>query len=101
MALNLEQIYLRSQKPRPTEAKQIPELAVNFVDRENTFHVGWGNFQELKVTAYTPRALDYYEEKLLNMVVPESWNPIENGIQLNRWRRSEGYYRPGEAPGMG
>lgn len=98
---DLVEIYNRSQKPRPVQAKQIPDQAVNFVDIENTFHVGWGNFQELKQTAYTDRSLTYYGEKRDRMVPPESWNPIEDGIQLSRWRPGEGYYRPGAAPGFG
>ena len=95
---DLVRIYEASQKPRPVQAKQIPDQEVNFVDMENVYHDGWKNFQPLKETKYTPFGLAYYGQKRLNMVTPESYQPIEEGIGLHRWQPGAGYYVPGQGP---
>jgi hypothetical protein len=98
---DLVDIYLRSQKPRPVEAKQIPDREVNFIDVPNDFQVGFNTYQQLKDTRYTPRGLQFYGEERAGMVIPESFNPIEEFIQLHRYQPGEGYYVPGSAPGFG
>lgn len=98
---DLVDIYERSQKPRPVDAKQIPDQAVNFVDQTNTFHEGWNNFQQIRATRYTERSLTFYNEVRASMVVPESFVPIEAQINLNRYAPGAGYYVPGTAIGFG
>lgn len=98
---DLIEIYERSNKPRPTQAKQIPDQKTNFLDIEKTFTNQFSTFPELRQTTYTDRSLGYYSEERDGIVIPESFNPVEELIQLNRYAPREGYYRPGSAPGFG
>lgn len=92
-------LYLSSPKLHVAEARNIPDLAVNFIDTPNKFQVGWSNFQQFKKTTYTDLAYKYYEELRLNMVTPESFSPADTGINLNRWGPGHGYYNPGTPQG--
>jgi hypothetical protein len=95
----LVDIYTRSTKLRPMQAKQIPGLAVNFVDRENKFQNGWTNNQRKgDPTSWSIQALNYYDTELKEMVIPESFVPAEQGIPLNQWNPKRRYYTPGQGP---
>ena len=96
---NLLTLYETSDKLRVKEARDIPGREVNFVDVTNTHHVGWKNYQELRKTFYTEAALSYYDEARSNIVIPESWSPAAEGINLNRWGPGNGYYNPGQPQG--
>ena len=96
----LVDLFNNSNKPRVTQARQIPGLAVNFIDQTNTFQDEFKN--ELKPgdpTTYTSRALKYYNEELKNMVIPESFVRSEPDIPLNRYNPDQGYYAPGSPQG--
>jgi hypothetical protein len=92
--------YNKSTKLRPEQARQIPGLAVNFIDQTNEFQNGFttkhirGN-----PTTFTQKALDYYDDELKTMQVPLGFAPVEQGIQLNRWNPKTKYYTPGQHPG--
>lgn len=96
----LVDLYNRSQKLRPVQARTIPGQAVNFFDRQTEFQEGWTNNQKKgDPTSWTSKALEYYDEELAQMVVPESFIRHEQGIPLNRWNPRTRYYVPGRAPG--
>ena len=94
---DLVDIYNRSTKPRPTEAKQIPGREVNFIDRDNTWQKGWTNFQKKGGgTSWTDAALNYFDYLATHITIPESFNRIESEIPLNRWNSKSQYYKPGQ-----
>lgn len=96
----LVEIYNRSTKLRATQARQIPELAVNYFDRDKNFQEGWTNQQKKgDPTSWTDGALGYYDTELAEMVTPESFVRHEQGIPLNQWNPKTKYYVPGRAPG--
>lgn len=97
----LVDIYNRSQKLRPVEAKQIPTQETDFFDRQHNYQDGWTNFQKKgDPTSWTENALQYYDEELNSMVVPESFVRHESGIPLNQWNPRTKYYQPGNPPGQ-
>jgi hypothetical protein len=97
---DLVDIYNRSTKPRPMEAKQIPGLEVNYIDRENRWSVGWTNFQRRgSGTTWTDEALNYFDYISTHLSIPESFNRIESEIPLNRWNSQNSYYKPGQPQG--
>lgn len=96
----LVDIYNRSQKLRPVQAKLIPGQAVNFFDRQNEFQDDWKNNQVPgSPSLYTEKALGYYDTELTNMVIPQSFVRHETEIPLNQWNPKKKYYSPGAAPG--
>lgn len=96
---NILTLYETSNKPRVKEAREIPGQEVNYFDQNSKFQEQFQAFQELRKTTYTEAAYDYYEEMRLKMVIPESWKPAEQGINLNRWGPGGGYYNPGTPMG--
>ena len=92
--------YNKSTKLRPAEARKIPGLAVNFVDQNNEFQVGFttGHIRGTGTT-FTDKALKYYNDEVKNMQVPAGFTPVEQGIPLNRWTPDKKYYTPGQYPG--
>lgn len=96
----MEERYLSSNKPRPAEARNIPNLAVNMVDIQNQYQTQFKTFtQKGQPTTYTAKALDYYSDEVANMVLPEGYQPVEQGVQINRWTPAKGYYNPGAGQG--
>lgn len=96
----LVDIYNRSTKLRATQAKQIPDQAVDFFDRQGNFQSGWTNNQKKgDPTAWTENALAHYDTELTEMVTPDSFIRHEQGIVLNQWNPKAKYYVPGRAPG--
>jgi hypothetical protein len=96
----LVDIYNRSQRLRPKQAREIPERTVDFFDRQGNFQQGWTNNQKKgDPTSWTDKALGYYDTELNEMVVPESFVRHEQEIPLNRWNPKIKYYVPGRAPG--
>ncbi len=99
----LEDLYNKSAKNNLVQARIIPQQAVNFVDRQNTFQKEFTLNKDttLGVTDYTDKAQQYYNTELSNMVTPQSFvkqgDPTEP-IDLNRYNPDSGYYNPG-APG--
>ena len=95
----LVDIYNRSTKLRPVEAKKIPDQETDYFDRNHDFQDGWTNFQKKgDPTSWTSNALQYYDNELDSMVIPESFVRHESGIPLNQWNPTIGYYQPGQAP---
>lgn len=96
----LVDIYERSSKLRAVQAKEIPDRAVDFFDRQHEFQDGWSNFQKKgDPTSWTGGALAYYDKELSDMVIPESFIRHEQGIPLNQWNPVQKYYVPGRSPG--
>lgn len=96
----LVDLYNRSQKLRPVQAKQIPGLEVDYFDRQHDFQEGWTNFQKKgDPTSWKEHALKYYSDELSTMVIPESFVRHEQGIPLNQWNPEQKYYVPGRTPG--
>lgn len=95
----LVDIYNRSNKLRPVQAKQIPGQTVDYFDRQHEFQTGWTNFQKKgDPTSWLEKALQYYDDELNSMVVPESFVRHESGIPLNQWNPIKKYYEPGQQP---
>jgi len=95
----LVDIYNRSNKLRPVQAKQIPDMTVDYFDRQHDFQEGWTNFQKKgDPTSWKENALQYYDNELNSMVIPESFVRHESGIPLNQWNPTTRYYQPGQAP---
>lgn len=92
---NILDLYQKSAKNRVKEARSIPDQAVNFIDRDNTFQEGWTNNQSLRKTTFTDSAMQHYDEERKQMVTPESFQPVEDGVPLNRYAPGQGYYNPG------
>lgn len=92
-------MYNNSTKPRPAEARNIPDVHVNFFDQNSEFQTNFTTFEALRTTEYTNKALQYYNDERANMVTPESFIPTEIGINLGRWSPENGYYNPGQPQG--
>lgn len=91
--------YNASDKPRPAQAKQIPDLATNFFDQQSQFAEGFTTFEKKgEPTNFTERALKYYNEERRDIIIPDGYQPIEPGVPLNRWTPEKKYHVPG-APG--
>jgi hypothetical protein len=92
--------YEESSKPRPAQAKQIPGLAVNFVDQNNEYQEGFTTFQKKgDPTKWTGKALSYYDEERKNASYPEGFQPVEPGATPNQWGPEKKYFNPGQAQG--
>ena len=96
---NILTLYQNSNKIRVKQARDIPGLAVNFIDTQNRYQDQFGTFQELRKTTYTEEALNFYDDLRKKVVIPESFQPAESGINLNRWGPGAGYYNPGSPQG--
>jgi hypothetical protein len=82
----MEKRYNESTKLRPQQAKQIPDLAVNFIDQNNEFADGFTTgLKKGDPTKFTGKALGYYDDELRQVTVPDGFLPTEQGIALNRW----------------
>lgn len=89
--------YDESSKPRPAQARQIPGLAVNFVDLNNEFQNGFTTFHGRGApTVFTDKALNHYDEEVRQVVVPDGFSPVEQGAEFNRWGPTKKYYNPGQ-----
>jgi hypothetical protein len=94
--------FLNSKALHVAQARQIPGLAVNFIDIQNTYQNEWQNF--LKVgspTTFTNKALNYYFTELNNLVPPADFVQTEPDIPLNQWNSKQTYYTPGAAGTLG
>lgn len=96
----LTDLYEKSAKPRPTEARIIPKQAVNFVDVTNQYQT---EFTTGRVTGdptdFTDKALGYYNNERAGMVTPPSFvkqGDITEPINLNRYSPESSYYNPGQ-----
>lgn len=89
-----------STKPRPTEARQIPNLAVNFIDVQNEFQTEFTTYRTAGGrTDYTAKALNYFTTELNTVVIPQSF--VQQGdpsqtIPLNRYNPTIKFYNPGQ-----
>jgi hypothetical protein len=93
----LVDIYNRSTKLRPTQAKQIPAQETDFFDRNHEFQNGFTTLRKKgDPTEFLENALQYYNTELSTMVIPESFVRQESGIPLNEWSPDKGYYQPGQ-----
>lgn len=88
--------YEESQKPRVQDAKQIPALATNFFDQTSQFAEGFTPFMTKGVSKLTERAMQYHNEELKGIIIPDGFQPTEAGITLNRWTPAKKYYNPGQ-----
>jgi hypothetical protein len=90
--------YNESKAPRVAEAKKIPDLAVDFVDTQDVFQKGWTNDQKRgDPTTFTTTALGYYDVEVKNILIPDGFQPIEQGVPLNRYGPKNKYSVPGAA----
>jgi hypothetical protein len=93
----LVEMFENSNKARPTQTKQIPEQAVNFIDRNNEFQEEYAvNRQQGDPTTFTEAALQHYDKELETMIIPPSFNRHDPDIPLNRYTPDEKYYEPGQ-----
>lgn len=94
----LYDLFLKSQKNRVVEARQIPQQAVNFVDRANEYSDNFKTFTDRgKGTQYTEKALNFYDKELNDLTPPGDFTQLELDIPLMRWNASKPYYSPGQA----
>lgn len=92
--------YEASSKPRPEQAKQIPGLAVNFVDINNEFQDGFTTFQKKgDPTSWKAKALGYFDEEVRQIQIPDGFQPVEQGAVFNQWGPTKKYYNPGQPQG--
>ena len=88
--------YNESSKLRVVQARQIPDLAVNFIDQNSQFQTQFKTYMvKGDPTTYTPHAIEYYDDELATIVIPDGFQPTETGINLNRWTSKKKYYNPG------
>lgn len=88
-------LFNSSTKARPAASRLIPTQAVHFFDRTGDIQPGFTPFEPLRQTEYTSKALQYYNDERTNMVVPASFQPVEVGINLDRYSPDTPYYKPG------
>jgi len=89
--------FLESKKPRPAEAQQIPNLAVNFFDQNNEFQDGFVTGEKQgDPTKFTAKAQDYYDTEVTQILIPAGFQPTEEGITLHRYGPTQKYYNPGQ-----
>lgn len=94
---NLLKRYEESTKLRVKDARAIPGQKVNFIDIQNIYQDQFKTFQRKgEPTTFTEKALEYYDEELGQMVLPEGFMRLENDIPLNRWNDKNKYYNPGQ-----
>jgi hypothetical protein len=99
MASDLLDIYNTSSSPRVVAVRQIPGLSVNYFDREGKISKEFTPNIQLKQTRFTTEALNYYDKYRQSFSVPESFQPIRQGVNLNRWNEKNSYYKAGQQQG--
>lgn len=90
-------MYNSSTKVRVEAARLIPAQAVNFTDQNNVFEKGFATNMELKQTNFTDKALNYFDDERLHITIPDSFQPTDVGINLDRWNENAPYFSPGQA----
>ncbi len=93
---DLVKMYEASQKTRVVEAKQIPSLATNFFDPTSQFAAGFTPNLQPGDEKFTDLAQQYYNEELKTIVIPDGFQPLDQGISLNRWTPDKKYFTPGQ-----
>jgi hypothetical protein len=89
--------YTNSKNPRIVNIRNIPNLAVNFVDQQDTFQKGFVTFERPgDPTYFTDKATEFYTEERNNITTPDSFNTLEPDIPLNRWGPKSKYFNPGQ-----
>lgn len=88
--------YEESQAQRVKEAKQIPGLATNFFDPTSQFAEGFTPNLQKGEEKLSERAQEYYKEEVKGIIIPDGFQPTEQGIPLNRWTPDKKYYNPGQ-----
>lgn len=84
--------YEESKKPRPSEAKQIPSLAVNMFDITNQYQVGFTTLAKRgDSTKFTGEAMDYFKKERSEITPPDNFVPTEPDITLSRWSAENPY----------
>lgn len=96
---DLVELYNTSQKPRVVDARTIPQAVVNFVDQINAWQNEYAtNRKPGDSSAFTEKAVEYYDEELKTMVIPPSFVPQGDATQpipLNRYSPNTPFYNPG------
>lgn len=89
--------YEESKKLRVEQAKQIPSLATDFFDKITKFAKGFTTFERRgNITNYTEGALKHFNVEHSEIVIPEGFVPLEEGMPLSRWTPDNKYYNPGQ-----
>lgn len=88
-------LYNNSNAQRVKDARSIPGPADHFFDLQSKIQPGFVVNQPPKKTEFTDDAIHFYDTERKDMVTPESFQPIESGIPLNRYSPDSGYYKPG------
>lgn len=89
--------YEETNKPRPAQARQIPELATDYFDRTGKFSEGFTTFERKgEPTNFKESALKHYNTERKEIVIPENFVPTEQGINLSRWSPENPYYHTGQ-----
>lgn len=92
--------FQKSTAPRVAEARQIPGLAVNFIDIQNIFQTEFTTFrQQMAPTDFTKAALDYYKVERNTVPLPDGFKPLDPDTPFNQWSPDNGYYNPGTPKG--
>jgi hypothetical protein len=90
---NLIDLYQKSQSDRLVKARQIPELEVDYFDREHK--VADGFTTEKKTLDPTDfKQTQKYEDLRQDLTPPESFNA---SLPLHRYGPERRYYDPGQA----
>ena len=94
----LTDLYESSTKPRPTAARLIPGQKTDYFDRQGDFSVGYT--PELRrgiagAEQFKTRGLQFYNEEVTSVVIPESFIPTLPDIPLHRYTPDVPFYTPG------
>lgn len=85
-----------SSKPRVKEARQIPSLATNYFDPMSEFAEGFTPNVKKGQGLFTETAQQHYNAEVKGIIIPDGFQPTEQGITLNRWTPEKKYYNPGQ-----
>lgn len=89
--------FEESKAPRPSAAKQIPNVGVNFFDQTNEWSENFTPGEKPgDPTKFTEKALNNFEAEKKNIVTNASFLPVEPGVKLHRWGPDKKYYNPGQ-----
>lgn len=89
---NIVDLYNKSTKPRVVAARQIPQEATDFFDREHKIADGFTTGVK-KGDETQFKALDEYDEKVQELTPPESFDPQQ---PLHRYTPETPFYDPGQ-----
>jgi hypothetical protein len=90
--------FEESVKNQIIEVRKIPQLVVNFFDRDSKYQEGFTTFDTPGMpTKFTDTALDQYNAERKQVVLPSNYTPLEPDIPLNRWSPEKKYNSPGDA----